>query len=355
MLDTIYYGNKLADWGISLLIIMGVLILNKMLILFNKYIFKKIASKSKNKIDDVLFNTLEKPVLSGLTLAAIWIATNRINLDSDIQQAISMAYRILIVLNITWFFARFSTGLMEEYIISEEKSKTNKRHFDQRLLPLLKRAILIVIWIIGIVMALNNVGIKVTTLLGTLGIGGIALALAAQDTIKNILGGITIFTDQTFRIGDIIRLDSTEGTVEDIGLRSTRIRTYEKRIVVVPNYKLIDAFITNISEESARRVVVKLGLTYDTNHEQMQKALEILKEISLSVQEVVHKDTSVVFSEFGDSALVITYTYFIRKKSDIKEVSSVINFEILRTFNEAKLNFAFPSQTIYIGAKNESV
>jgi MscS family membrane protein len=173
-----------------------------------------------------------------------------------------------------------------------------------------------------------------------------AVALAAQDTIKNIFGGITIYTDAPFRLGDTIRFDEYEGTVQDIGIRSTRIITYEQQIVSVPNYKLMDASIINISAEPSRRVVITLGLTYDTTPQKMKEAIEILKKLPANISEI-EENTIAVFSAFGDFALLITYIYYIKKNLDIRESTSKVNFEILNGFNEAGLNFAFPTQTIY--------
>ncbi|MDL2290308.1 mechanosensitive ion channel family protein, partial [Paludibacteraceae bacterium OttesenSCG-928-F17] len=240
-----------------------------------------------------------------------------------------------------------STLLEESTKRSANDAKTKKR-LDKKFFPIVNRSLLIIIWLIGGIMALSNAGISVGALLGTLGIGGVAIALASQDTIKNILGGITIFTDKAFGIGDTVNINGTEGTVEDIGLRSTRIRTYEKRLVTIPNYKVMDASIVNISKEPRRRVVLKLGLVYDTAPEQMKKAIQILLSIPAKTPELDQKDFSAVFSDFADSALVVTFIYNIKKGSDIRETNSKVNFEILNEFNKAGLSFAFPSQTIYI-------
>ncbi len=345
ILENEYYGNSLESWGISLLIIIGALILNKGIVLFNRHVILKLAAKRKGWLISILFNALEKPILLGVILASIWFASSRLNINPTVFGSILKSYKLLIVLNITWFFARFMTGFLEEHSYSEEE-QPRRRGFriDSRLLPVIKRIFLILIWIIGIMTALNNVGVKVTTLLGTLGIGGIAFALAAQDTIKNIFGGITIFTDKPFRLGDTIRYESIEGTVRDIGLRSTRIRTSDKRMVTIPNYKITDAAIVNISSEQGRRVVLMLGLMIDTSASQMQKALDILKEMPGVISGVHHKDLSAVFSDFGSSSFNITYTYFIRKSADISETISKVNLEILRSFNEAEIKFALPLQ-----------
>jgi MscS family membrane protein len=304
------------------------------------------AKKTKGLLDDIFFGTLEKPLVVGIILFSLWIALTRLNLGVAAYNAISKSYHVLIALNITWFIARLANGILDEY--TKPSKDTGKPRLNARLAPLFKRALLILIWIIGIVTALNNIGVEVTTLLGTLGIGGIAFAMAAQDTIKNFFGGITIFTDHPFRIGDIIRFDSYEGTVEDISLRSTRLRTYEKRLITIPNYKITDALVTNISREPGRRVLMKLGLTYDTGYDNMQLAISLLKEIPEIIPEIQREDMMAAFTEFGDSALTITFIYYIRKNMDIFATMSKVNFEILKRFNDANLNFAFPSQTIYV-------
>lgn len=207
-----------------------------------------------------------------------------------------------------------------------------------------------IVWIIGLVMALSNIGVNIGALLGTLGIGGIAFALAAQDTVKNVFGAFTILTDKPFNIGDTIRVDNIEGTVIDVGVRSTKIMDYNKRIITFPNYKVTDASIINISSEPMRRVVLKLGLTYNTTSEKMKEALNILKAIPKRIENVSSKpsDTTAVFTEYTDSALNIMYIYFIEKQGDILMVTSNVNMEILDSFNKAGIDFAFPTRTIYV-------
>lgn len=354
MLDKIFYGNSLKEWGISLIIIVSALVLNKLIVLLNKHVIQKITAKTTNRYDDILFKSLQSPVLLGIILLAIWIAAMRLHLDVKIHEGISKSYQILIVLNLTWFVAKLVNALLDEYVRrTAEKHKAANLPVDNKLMPLIKRIIILAIWSVGVITALNNVGVSVGALLGTLGIGGIAIALAAQDTVKNVIGGITLFTDRPFRIGDRIRFDSIDGNVEDIGVRSTRIRTLDKRIITIPNYKIVDASIENIAEEPRRRVVIKLGLTYDTVPEKMKEAISILKSIPQTVKDLDTKDLSATFSDFGESALIITFIYFIKRSaSDVMEATSKVNFEILDQFNQAGLDFAFPTQTVYIEQEN---
>ncbi|MDR3193730.1 MAG: mechanosensitive ion channel family protein [Tannerella sp.] len=348
MLEKNYYGNSLQDWGISLLIIAGGVVLCQIILLVNRMVIQRITKRSKIRYDAIFFKTVEKPVLWSILLAAGWVACKRLEMDGSLRVFLMQSCRVLAVLNVTWFIARFAVAVVEESLFRGKKTRQKETLVHPHLFPLVRRTLLILIWVIGGVTALGEAGIKVGSLWGTLGIGGIALALAAQDTVKNILGGVTIFIDRPFRIGDVILFDAVEGTVEDIGLRSTRIRTYDKRLVVIPNYKLTDVSVMNITSEPARRVVVTLGLTYDTRYEQMKNALTLLGHIPQTVPEVNEKDLAATFSEYGDSALQITFIYFIRKQADIRETISNVNFEILRSFGEAGLNFAFPTQTVYL-------
>ena len=348
MLEQTLYNNTLRDWLISLVIIAAALLLNKIIILLNKHLIQKITGKTKNRLDDILFKMLQAPVLLGVTLFAIWIAAKRLELGVPAEKAIYLSFRVLTAINITWFVARLVNALLEEYLAPKAADKNTLKYLDNHLMSILRRAILAIIWSFGIIMALNNVGVNVGTLIAGLSIGGLAFALAAQDTIKNIYGGFTIFTDRPFRIGDRIKVDGFDGFVEEIGIRSTRIRTLEKRVVTIPNFKLVEASVENISEEPFRRVLLKLGLTYNTPPDKMNEAIAILKDMPNRVEYVEENDIIVAFTDFTNFALVITFIYFVGKDKDALQVPSMVNFEILRAFNEAGLEFAFPTQTVYL-------
>lgn len=347
MFSQIYYGNSLKEWVISFMIIVGAVILNKLIVLFNKHILIKLTQKTKNRMDDILFKMLQAPVLLGVMLLAIWIASSRLNLDPKVDSFFGKSYQFLIVLNITWFLVRFANSVIEEYLIPKAEDNTTK-YLDNTLIPIIRRGILGIIWSIGVMMALRNVGVDVGALIAGLGIGGLAFALAAQDTIKNIFGGITIFTDRPFRIGDRVKVDGFDGFVEDIGIRSTRLRTLEKRVVTIPNYKIVEASIENISSEQMRRVLMNIGLTYATTPEQMQNALGILKNMPKIHKDVDSKELVAVFSEFSPYSLDLKFIYWIKKSGDVVEVPSKVNFEILSRFKEAGLAFAYPTQTVLL-------
>ena len=350
MLENELWGNTIENWGISILIILGAIIIVKLLSLLGKKVIKPFVTGTDNHLDDVIFYSLEAPVKFAIILLGIWIAIHRLVYPDSFVKVVDNAYSILIVLDITWFFGRLFSSLLQIYWGKQSNGQANK------MMPIIKRTILVIVWLIGIVMALSNVGVNISALLGTLGIGGIAFALAAQDTVKNVFGAFTILTDKPFSIGDTIRVDSYEGTVVDVGVRSTKIMNYDKRIITFPNYKITDTPIANISSEPMRRVVLNLGLTYDTTSEKMKEALELLKSIPKRVENVSSNPSDIVavFTEYSDSALVIMYIYFIEKQGDILGVTSNMNMEILAAFNKAGLNLAFPTRTVYI-QKDESL
>jgi len=339
-----FYGNTIQNWAISLAIILGAIILAKILYwAIGKYI-KKLTAKTKTNLDDILIDEFEEPVLYGIGFVGFYWGINRLHFGPAIDNFFSHLFIILITLNITWFIARLIDSLIEEYIVPMvEKSDSD---LDDQLLPIIRKVMKVIIWVLGIIIGLNNAGFDVGALLAGLGIGGLAFAFAAQDTIKNIFGGIMVFLDKPFKMRDRIKINGWDGTVEEIGIRSTRLRTLEGRLVTIPNGQFSDHAVENVSKEPTRKIVLNLGLTYDTTPEGMEKAMETLREISLNNQHV-EDDVLVSFNAWGDFSMGILFIYYIKKNEDIMVTQSEMNLEILKRFNEAGLDFAFPTQTIY--------
>lgn len=344
MLGTEIGGNTVQAWGVSFLIIVVAVLVVRLLSRLCKHILRRFVAGTRTRVDDVVLYALESPVELALILLGIWIALRRLVFPDAMEQVVDGAYRILIVLNITWLLARLSGDLLQNYW------KRNAGGQAGKMMPVVRRSVLVLVWIIGLVMALSNVGVNISALLGTLGIGGIAFALAAQDTVKNVFGAFTILTDKPFVIGDVICIDGYEGTVVDIGVRSTRLLSYDKRMISLPNYKVTDATIVNVTSEPMRRVVLRLGVTYNTSPAQMQEALAMLCALPKQVENVSDdpQDVQAYFSEYDDSALVITFIYFIRKGATVLKVTSDMNLAILAAFGKAGLEFAFPTHTLYV-------
>ncbi len=343
--NQVFYHNSIENWIISLCYILGSILVARLLYSFSARIIKRITVKTNSRLDDIIIDMIEEPLMAAIILGGFWVGLQHLNLPPAGDKVIVIIYRVLVVLNITWFAFRFVSSLINEYLIPLSE-KDNSR-LDEHVISLAQKVLGTIIWILGGIMALNNAGVNVGALLAGLGIGGLAFALAAQDTVKNIFGGITIFTDKPFRIGDLVNISGYTGTIEDIGMRSTRIRTLQGRLITIPNYKTVDGSIENITLEPTRRIEISLGLTYDTTPEKMELALKILKEMPKYISEIDSKVLA-AFTNYGASSLDITCLYHILKENDILETQSKVNLHILKFYNENGLNFAFPTQTVYL-------
>lgn len=245
----------------------------------------------------------------------------------------------------TWLVARVVDALIEEYIVPlTEKTESD---LDDQLLPLFRKGLKIIVWTMGIVVGLNNAGYNVGAVIAGLGIVGLAFTLAAQDTVKNFFGGIMIFADKPFKIGERIQIGDIDGFVKEIGIRSTRIKTLAGRLVTILNSMFSEDAIENIDKEPTRKVVLNLGLTYDTTAEQIEQAMQILKDISASHTDKIDENVLVSFNAFGDFSLGILFIYYIRKEADILDAQTAMNLDILKKFSAAGLDMAFPTQTIH--------
>ena len=339
-----FYGNKIENWLISFGILIGGIVVAKITYwIIGKYV-KRLTAKTKSQLDDLLIDKLEEPVVYAIGILGFYWGFHRLHFGEGIDKFFEHVFTIVFTLNVTWLIVRTADAIIEEYIMPfVERSESD---LDDQLMPLLRKVFKLILWCMGIIIGLNNAGFDVAALIAGLGIGGLALALAAQDTVKNIFGGIMVYLDKPFKIGDRIVISGHDGFVEEIGIRSTRIRTLEGRQITIPNAQFSESPIENISREPARKIVLNLGLTYETSPEKMEMAMTILKDIA-SNNESVGEDAMVSFNSWGASALGITFIYFIQPGKDILITQTEVNLEILKRFNAEGLDFAYPTQTIY--------
>ncbi|MDJ0882494.1 MAG: mechanosensitive ion channel family protein, partial [Gammaproteobacteria bacterium] len=265
-------------------------------------------------------------------------------LPEVVTTVIANAYQVIIALLVGWLLTRLFDALYKEYLVPLTDKTEND--LDDQLMPILGKGVKMIIWAMAIIIGLNNAGYDVAALIAGLGIGGLALAMAAKDTVSNIFGGFTIFADRPFTINDRIKIAGYDGTVIEIGVRSTRLKTLEGRIVTIPNAKFADAPVENVTWEPSRKVKLDLGLTYDTTPEKMEKAMGLLQAIN-DANPRTEENATIAFNAFGDFAMNIMFIYYIKKGEAIAGTQSEINMEILKQFNAEGLEFAFPTQTLY--------
>ena len=344
-LEGTYYDNTILEWLTAAGIILGSVIVGKIVYFLCGGVARRITAKTKTRLDDIILDMIEEPVVLMLVLAGIWYGLGTLTLSESVTNGVDGFLQFLLVMCVAWLITRLLDSLFEEFLVPlAAKSETD---LDDQIIPIVRKTAKILVWSIAVIVALNNAGYNVGALIAGLGIGGLALAMAARDTVANVFGGFTVLADRPFVIKDRVKVLGFEGHVREIGVRSTRIETLEGRIVTIPNAKFQDTPIENVSMEPTRKVTVKLGLTYDTTPEKMRLAIETLRQIARDNPNL--DGQSVVWMEsFGDFSLNLTFSFFIVKGKDTFETTSETNLMILERFNAAGLEFAFPTQTVLL-------
>ena len=345
-IDTTWLGNTWLQYLEFFGIIIAGILVGKAFYWVSTNIIRKLTSKTKSRLDDLLIDSLERPVIFLLFTAGFWWGSTFLTLGEKAAGVFSNITTILITINVAWFLMNILDAIIVNYL--QPVASRSKSDLDDALLPIVRKALKIIIVVITIILIIDNFGYDVTSLVAGLGIGGIALALAAQDMLKNLFGGVSVITDKPFKLGDRIRLDEkNDGFVREIGIRTTRIETLDGTMVVIPNSKIADTILENISKEQARKVKITLGVTYDTTNKKMEQAKRIIEDVIRENEDT--KDESLVsFFNFGDSALEILVIYWIRNFDNILGARDHVNMEIKKRFEKARIEFAYPTQTVFV-------
>jgi MscS family membrane protein len=339
-----YLNNPLKTWLLALVIASGAVIIGKLLYWIIQKTLKVYTKNTDNDLDFIFIDMIEEPLSLAIALAGVWFAVDILTISEGVDKFVDSIFYFLVIFNIAWFATRLLDAVIEKYIAP--KVKESETDLDDILLPIIRKLVNISIWAITIVVGIDNAGYNVTTMVTGLGIGGLVFALAAKDAVSNLFGGFIIFSDKPFNINERIILNGYEGHVREIGLRSTKIETLDGRIVTMPNSKVTDNAVLNVSREKGRKTKFYLGLTYDTTPENIELAKEIVSKILEENENT--QDAVVAFDSFGDFSLNIVVIYWIKKGSPIAKTNDSINMQILKQFNENKLEFAFPTQTIVV-------
>lgn len=352
-----FLGNTFENYcwfgGIILTGLIFLRLLSKLLALG---IFRFVKKYSTGVGSDKLMVLLKKPLNTFILLITFYLAFNRLDFPIEwhigaihnfgIRMVLYRSYQVAIAGSLTWILLRLTDflGLVMMYRASLTESKS-----DDQLVPFVKESIKVILVIFAAFFVLGAIfKLNIASLIAGLGIGGLAIALAAKESLENLLGSFTIFLDRPFVIGDLIRIGGIEGHVEKIGFRSTRIRTLEKSFVTVPNKKLVDSELDNLSLRIQRRAKFSIGLTYDTKAAQFKK---IIAEIQAYVEKHPHvlpNETRIRLFEFDSSSLNIMVLYFVDTlEYDVYlDVREEINYKIMEIVESNGASFAYPTTTV---------
>jgi MscS family membrane protein len=339
-------GNSATHYAIFALILVGAILLRRFVttIIFNR--LKRLAAKTETTLDDKLFPALEGPVATFVMVTGIFASVKVLKLSETADRTIGYGSTVAFSLVVFWGLLRaFGAVLDHMHEVAREKQMG-----VAAFMPWLKKTLVAIFVVIGVLITVQSLGFNVSTILSGLGIGGLAFALAAQDTIANLFGSIVVAIDQPFKVGEMVRIGGHTGLVEDIGLRSTKIRLIDKSLVILPNKLVSSEAIVNLSRFTQRRVEQVIGLTYDTKPDQMAAIVEDVRQIILAEPTVDVTSVMVFFRDFNASSLDLWIVY-LTTGADFKEGLALrqrVNLAIMCAVAARGLSFAFPTQTMHL-------
>lgn len=365
-LNQVFWGNTIKGYLLFVGILLLCILLKKffsrslsrlLLILFGRF--------GKELNAEIFVDLLVKPVEFFVSLWLIYLAVNQLEYPLNetiykrkhlidkvevinsitIIQVIDKLFLLLMIISLFWIALRIIDFIA--HVFAYRASLTESKEDDQ-LVPFIKELAKITTVTIGFFVMLGYVfEINVLTLITGLGIGGIAIALAAKESLENLLGSFSIFIDKPFVVGDFVKVNGIEGTVEKVGFRSTRIRTAEKSLVTMPNKKMIDTPLENMTVRNYRRIIFNVGLTYNTPVEEIKTIANEITEY-INAHERTGNDATVTFQNFGTSSLDLQVLYYIEMMdyNPYLKIKEEINFKIIEIVQKSQGDFAFPTQTV---------
>ena len=333
----------------ALIILAVFFTISKIIVIFFEKIILRLTRKTKTKVDDLIVERTNKPISLLLILIGLRLATETINLNETFQNIIVNAISSFVVIVVTYIVMAVFDVIIDGW--GKKLAEKTKSKIDDQLVSVLHRFSKILFVILGFLFVLDVWGVKIGPLVASLGIAGIAIAFALQSTLGNIFGGISMIIDKTIKVGDVIELDATtRGKVVDVGLRSTRIRTFNNETIIIPNGKLADSQINNYAPpDPSVRVVVPFSVAYGSNIEQVKKI--VLKEIPKIDHLMKDPKPYVRFREMADSSLNFKAYFWVDHFSERFAAIDQANTFIYNTLNKAKITIPFPQIDIHLKKK----
>jgi len=344
--ETKVLGEPLWKYLASIIYIFLAFYIAKLLDYIINVWLKRIAARTQTKYDDILLELMRGPVKVIAFVIFLHIGLGVFDWPPRAQVILSRALIVVVAYSVTYVVLNVVDVFLGVWL--EKFTASDDRAFAEHLFPLIRKAAKTAIIIAAVLLTADNLQIEIKTLLAGLSIGGLALGLAAQDTVANLFGAVAVFLDKPFRIGDAIKVEGVQGTVEQIGIRSTRIRNADGHLVTIPNKTMGNTIITNIARRPSIRTEMNIGLTYDTPVEKVKRATTILNDIFTSHPKT--KDVVISFNKFNDSALNILVVHVWNGTEGKEHFAGLqeLNLKVKERFDAEKIEFAFPTQTVYV-------
>lgn len=352
-----FYGITWLKLILCLLMLFVVLLIERIVrLIINRRIKKAEIAKDAIKLKHLILEAVNKPISVFIWVYGTYIAISPLFVHFRQPDGVNLIHTVAqkvadlgVAIALFWFVYKLVT-IVDFHL--KKLAATTESTIDDVLAPLVGKTLRVFIILIGSILIIQNLtGVEIGPLLASLGIGGIAIALAAKDSIANFFGTLTILFDKPFQVGERILIDSYDGVVETVGFRSTRIRTLNGHLVTIPNEKIVNVGLENIGKRPHIRWFTNITITYDTLPDKVEKAVSIIKEI-LENHEGMHPDfpPRVYFNGFNDWSLniIVVAWYHPANYWDMQGWLQRTCLDILRRFNDEGIDFAFPSRTVYM-------
>lgn len=349
LLDQSIFGNTIYQWILAL----GIIVILFLFIRFFKFlVVKKVknwALKTNTTWDNFLIAIVESAIIPSLYISSVYFALSTLDFHDKLSSVIHAAYLVAIA----YFMLRIISSAFRKFVFSFIQREENSESKEKQAGGLIVIAN-VIIWILGVIFLMDNLGYNVTTLIAGLGVGGIAIALAAQAVLGDLFSYFVIFFDRPFEIGDFVVVGSESGVIEYIGIKTTRIKTLNGEQLICSNTDLTNSRLHNFKRMEKRRIVFSLGVTYQTSHSQLSEIPGLIKEI-ISRRSTLQFDRA-HFSGYGDSSLNFEVVYYVLDPdyTIYMDNQHEVYLDIFETFEQRKIEFAYPTQTLFVSQQAES-
>jgi MscS family membrane protein len=347
-LRTPLLGNPIWQYLASLIYIVLAFYVAKFLDWLTRVWLRQFTKRTATSVDDQLLELLNGPVKVVAFVMFLHIGLSIFHWPEQVELWLHKGFTVILASALTYMALRVTDVFVD---IWRNRTADAEKALNEQLFIVIRKGIKAFLLVIAVLVTMQNLGVNVTAAIASLSIGGLAIGLAAQDTLANLFGAVAIFADKPFRVGDRIRLDAVDGTVETIGMRSTRVRNLDGHLVTIPNKTMGNATITNVTARPNIKTEMNLGITYDTATEKVERASAILEEVYRA--HPMTADVWISFNKFNDSALnlyVVHWWNGVEFKAYLAGMQQ-LNLEIKRRFEAERIEFAYPTQTVHVRAK----
>ena len=340
------WGNELWKYLFSLIYIFLAFYVSKLLDYLTRVWLKRWAEKTETKFDDLVLELLNGPVKVVAFIVFLRIGLDVFSWPEMVQKFLTKGFTVVVAITLTYMVMKFIDLFLNFW--RQRAAAKDDEAFNKQLFPIIRKSLKIFIVVVATLVTLDNLNVNITAAIASLSIGGLAVGLAAQDTLANLFGAVAIFLDKPFKIGDRIQIDNVDGPVESIGLRSTRIRNLDGHLVSIPNKTMGNTIIINIAARPNIKTVMNIGITYDTKVETVKLALKIIEEVFRGHPKTA--DLVMSFNKFENSSLNILVVHWWNG-TDMKSCLASLqemNLALKERFDNEHISFAFPTQTLYV-------